>query len=181
MLLEDVEKTAVARSVSDHYVKVSELARKIGHDLPAAPTVPDSETRILCARLVMEEALELVEALGVQLFVLPCCYAAADATERFQLDPSDVKVGGQLEFSAAGEVDLGAVANEAADSRVVATFAMALCGIADESVQSAVDNANLAKFGPGGYKDPTTGKWVKPKDHKKPDFSEIIRLQREGK
>jgi predicted HAD superfamily Cof-like phosphohydrolase len=40
-------------------------------------------------------------------------------------------------------------------------------------MEQAVDQNNLAKFGPGGHRR-EDGKWVKPPDHKPPDIAGLL-------
>lgn len=171
----DLETTARARSVSDHFLAVKEMAAKAGNPTPSEPTVPDDKLRETCARLILEEALEAIGALGFTIFH----DRGLDIVDIYSFKGGYTKLVGDV-LATEDTERLVNIAHECADLRVVATFTMAVSGISDESVQNAVDEANLAKFGPGGYKDATTGKWIKPPDHKKPDIESIIHWQKEG-
>ena len=47
-----------------HYDRVKAFMQKVGQDTPEGAAVPDEKTRILRAKLILEEALETVEALA---------------------------------------------------------------------------------------------------------------------
>ena len=95
--------------------------QKAGQDTPAEPVVPDAETRILRAKLILEEALETVEALGVQV-TLP------EAEGAPVLDRSE------LAFAAEGDVDLEGVVDGCADISVVTVGTLIAFGIDDEPI-----------------------------------------------
>lgn len=46
--------------------------------------------------------------------------------------------------------------------------------------QQLVDENNLAKFGPGGYRR-DDGKWIKPPGHKPPAIAKALRWQQEAR
>jgi len=50
-----------------HYNRIKAFMQKVGQDTPEIATIPDEKTRILRAKLILEEALETVEALGVKV------------------------------------------------------------------------------------------------------------------
>lgn len=170
----DLERAARARATSEHYEAVKLMSAKAGNPTPDKPTLPSVELRKTCANLILEEALEAIDSLGFYV-----CHSPRDViVDISAFKDGDIQV--LPEVDSLVEEDLANIAHECADLRVVASFAMAVSGISDESVQMAVDQANLAKFGPGGYKHPESGKWIKPPDHKKPDIAQIIHWQKEG-
>ena len=126
--------------------------QKAGQDTPAETTIPDADTRILRAKLILEEALETVEALGVTV--------KAGAT------PVEEEA---LVYAADGEVDVELVVDGCADISVVTVGTLIAFGVDDEPVLEEVDSANLRKFGPGGYRR-EDGKWMKPPDWTAPDI-----------
>jgi predicted HAD superfamily Cof-like phosphohydrolase len=158
---EDLVKLILARTLSPHAWRVKAFMQKAGQKLPRRPTVPNGKIRELRVRLLMEEALEFAKASGVRI----------ETTFGEKLNSID-----DLHFQVTDQVDLVEVADGLADVSVVTVGAMLAYGIADEGLLRAVDANNLAKFGPGGYKD-EHGKWQKPPDHKPPDVAGILRLQ----
>lgn len=152
---------------TEHYEKVREFARLAGNDIPDKPADLTPEQRILCARLIMEEAMETVAALGVRMNVMP---------EFLNHHPVEFR---GLGFTAEGEMNRVEAVDGCCDTRVVSTFALVLMGVQDNAVQNAVDDNNLAKFDPekGGYRDPITHKWIKPPNHPKPPIAEILAAQ----
>ena len=152
---------------TEHYDKVHRFATLAGNQMPDKPTAPDPKKAVLCARLIMEEAMETVAALGVDLKLI---------AEASRYDPLTFK---SLVFEPNRAPNLPEVVDGACDTRVVSTFAMAVCGVRDAVPQERVDDNNLGKFNPelGGYKCPTTGKWIKPANYPKPAIVEALRDQ----
>ncbi len=139
-----------------HYERVRTFMRLAGQDTPRSVTEPDGPTRLLRARLILEEALETVTALGV-----------------------DVRLGGHkvdydtLQWRVQGDADLLGVVDGCADISVVTMGTLIAFGVKDEPVLEAVDHANLRKFGPGAYTR-ADGKWIKPPDWTPPDLKSVI-------
>jgi len=142
-----------------HYQRVKEFMQKVGQDTPSRLTTPEEKTRILRAKLIIEEALETVTAMGVE-----------------------VRVGGEdgvviedeaLHYSAPGEVDVVEVVDGCADISVVTTGTLIAFGVDDEPVLQEVDDSNLRKFEPGSYRR-EDGKWMKPPGWIPPDIKAAI-------
>lgn len=136
-----------------HYNRIKEFMQKAGQATPEGAIKPDAETRILRAKLILEEALETVEALGVT-----------------------VQVGGDrpleedaLSYAADGTWDLQEVVDGCADISVVTIGTLIAIGVDDEPVLEEVDASNLRKFGEGGYRR-EDGKWMKPPNWTAPDI-----------
>ena len=141
---------------SEHQQRVEQFMRMAEQDVPFVPTTPSEETRLLRARLILEEAFETIEALGV------VC-----GTEDSPLRFGDLRVAAERTF------DLEGVIDGCCDLKVVTTGTLSACGIPDMPFQDEVDAANLRKFGPGGYRD-EFGKWRKPPDFVPPDHGKIL-------
>ncbi len=148
-----------------HYLRVREFMQKVGQETPAAPTIPDQQIRLLRAKLILEEALETVTALGVHV-------EAVDEDGRVNLTDDILN----LEFTADHDVDLEGVVDGCADISVVTIGTLIAFGVDDEPVLEEVDTANLRKFGPGSYMR-DDGKWIKPPDWHPPDILGILDRQ----
>ena len=153
---------------SEHYRKVQEFHREANQPVRHIPqeNLPPEE-RILRAKLVLEEAFELVEALGVVV-------SAPDF-------PGDENTGLEFEdlsFDSWPDMDLVGVADGCADLSVVTMGTLIQCGIYDRELLREVDRNNLEKFGPGGRRN-KDGKWVKPPNHQPPDITGVLRRQAE--
>jgi predicted HAD superfamily Cof-like phosphohydrolase len=147
--------------MTTHQSLVKEFMIKAGQNVSDKPTIPTREIRLLRARLIMEECLEAIEALGVNIedgeipIVFDCMH--------FYVINDDI--------------NLTEVAKELADISVVAEAGTGIaCGIDMEPVIDAVDKNNLGKFGEGSYKD-EFGKHCKPPNYPKPDIESIINEQ----
>lgn len=136
---------------SIHQEKVELFMKKAGQDVPDKPCIPDEKTRILRAKLIFEEAMETIEALGISIIPL--------------MD--------KVRYVADLKPDLIKIADGCADIKVVTTGTLSACGLPDEEIQDTVDDANLRKFGPG-YKIREDGKLIKPPDFQPPDLKSII-------
>lgn len=143
---------------SEHQQRVAEFMRLAGQSVPATFTVPDVETRRLRARLIFEEALETIEALGFR------ATTPFDGTVAIE----------DIEFIHDGDADPIEVIDGCCDLSVVTQGTLIAFGLPDVPFLREVDANNLAKFGPGGYRDPDTGKWRKPPDHKPPDIAGVL-------
>lgn len=128
--------------------------------VPAEIIVPSKEVRELRARLIMEEALETIAALGFRV-----CQDY-DEEDSF-LRPDNITFFPEL------EPDLVEIADGCADIAVVTTGTLSACGIPDKELQELVDNNNLAKLGPG-HSFNIFGKLIKPAGHKPPDIAKLL-------
>lgn len=145
--------------------KVRQFLEKIGHKLPDRPSlhiVDETLTRVW-AKIFIEEAFELAEALGVRMTVLGYPVGTGAIAD------------GSMEFHSQGPIDLVEIADGASDTQYVAYAISSLCGIDLDPITDAVCDNNLAKFGPGHtFKD---GKLIKPPGHPKPPILDLIREQ----
>ncbi len=142
-----------------HYNRVKEFMKKVGQDTPDRLTTPDEKIRILRAKLILEEAIETVHALGVEV------RAGGEKGP-----PIDEK---SLHYSAPGEVDVVEVVDGCADISVVTIGTLIAFGVDDEPVLEEVDESNLRKFEPGSYSR-EDGKWIKPPGWTPPDIKAAI-------
>lgn len=154
---------------SQHQKNIELFMEKAGQDLPEEPIIPDEETRVLRAKLIFEEAMETIEALGITVLT--------------KVDENTLQVISEPEsditFVANKEPNLTEIADGCADISVVTIGTLSACGISDQPVLDIVDRHNLAKFGPGGYRR-DDGKWIKPKDLLPPDIENVLKNQKKG-
>lgn len=121
-------------------------------DVPYLP--PDAQTRLLRARLILEEALETISALG-------CRIVGIDGRRQ---------VMNWLEVDLTKEPSLLEVIDGCCDLIYVATGCLVAFGVPDLPHLAEVCAANDRKF-PGGVAitDPETGKFLKPAGWTGPD------------
>ncbi len=143
---------------SEHQQRVEEFMRLAGQELPGEPVVPDAATRELRARLILEEALETVAALG---------FDATGNRAGWELTPS-----GQ-------EPDLVEIIDGCCDIKVVTTGTLSACGIPDRDFQQEVDENNLKKFGPG-HRIRADGKLIKPPGFQGPCIPEMLEAMKQA-
>ncbi len=149
-----------------HYTRVRAFMQKIGQATPASPVVPDEKTRLLRAKLILEEAIETIRAMGVGVRLRDTGGQEGVVT----VDPHE------LSFYVNGEVNLEGVVDGCADISVVTIGTFIAFGVDDEPVLEEVDQANLRKFGPGSY-ERDDGKWIKPPDWTPPDILGVLERQ----
>ena len=135
-ILRPEEKT---RHFSD-VKRFMQLAKQEMHD---TPTMPSQETRLLRARLILEEALETVGALGFTPTLVGV--ARSDPMGQPATTVQVVSIAGlQLEHDR--KPDLEGIADGCADLSVVNIGTLIACGIADAELLRQVDENNIRKF-----------------------------------
>lgn len=145
---------------SAHQLMVDEFMMKAGQRLPTVPSLLTPEERVLRAKLIYEEALETIAALGIAVY------------HRFERAREDGSI--PTEFRLDSKPNLIEIIDGCCDLKVVTTGTLSALGIPDVRFQKLVDDNNLAKFGPGGYRN-EDGKWVKPPGHKPPDIEGLLK------
>jgi len=149
---------------TEHQRRVEEFMGKAGQAVPPHPTKPTATVCQLRARLIMEEAMETIKALGIDLRL------RRDVEEHGFLEFDDIA------FLPTGEFDMVEVADGCADISVVTIGTLSACGIADGPLLREVDESNLRKFGPGSRRR-EDGKWLKPEDWQPPDIERVLKEQ----
>ncbi|MCJ2512485.1 MAG: nucleoside triphosphate pyrophosphohydrolase family protein [Candidatus Thermoplasmatota archaeon] len=200
------ESPARAKQTTEHWRNVREFMEKVDQEIHETPTLPSRETLILRARLILEEAVETIHAMGLGIHV------GAEKTWLYD----------NVVFSVMPDQNpiLSEIADGCADLSVVTIGTLISCGIEDEELLRAVDQNNIRKFrhlcpkcgheykgtavddaaiafklkegkiaAPGMLKCVTCGtewrsgyrredgKWVKPEGHKPPDIKAILLAQ----
>lgn len=142
-----------------------------GQEVKSRPEIPDEQTRLLRAKLILEEALETIEALGVQVWV----DQKQDRTDE-PLSSSWVGDSRLVFHDTDGGLDLEKIADGCADLSVVTVGTLSACGIADGPLLREVDRSNEAKFvdGPIMRED---GKYLKPEGWEPPNIKGILQEQ----
>lgn len=147
-------------NISRHYEKVRQIMRHFGQAVMDRPGIPDEKTRLLRARLSIEEVLEKVQD-GMAVDVI------LKDTER------SVKIKFEnLIFDIAPDrkPDLPLWMDGCADVSVVNTGDMISCGVPDLALVDLIDDNNLTKMG-GPVVD---GKFQKPPGYKPPDVKGLL-------
>jgi predicted HAD superfamily Cof-like phosphohydrolase len=156
----------MSKNTSPHFRRVRAFMQKARQSTPIRATVPDDATRLLRARLILEEAMETVEALGVSVRV-----AATDPE-------GHVVYSGLCLESKKIEPDvdnarLKEIIDGCCDSIVVVLGTMVSCGVPDLPAMEEVCNSNDSKFAEG-YSLREDGKLQKSPSYTPADFSAAI-------
>ena len=150
---------------SSHYDQVREFHEKAEQPIRTVPQLPPAGERFLRAKLILEECLETIEALGFDLWV------------GYGENVWQPKVGENTTMLVPNAKEsLVEIADGCADIAVVTSGTLIACGIKDIPLQEEVNLNNLAKFTDGGYRR-DDGKWIKPPNHQPPDIEALLREQ----
>lgn len=156
-------------SKSFHQLRIEHFMRLAGQAVPDQPTELDEATRILRAKLILEEAFETIrEGLGIDIIIM----GGDDEGDTF--DPLDF----DLILKCTKPMNMVEFADGCADLSVVTIGSLSAAGITDGPLLEIVDQSNLSKFGPGSYRR-DDGKWMKPPNFKPPDIAGILEQQRQ--
>lgn len=148
----------------NHVEAVKKFKLGAGQSAPDTKTEPTDNEKITCVRLLVEEALEMAEALGVNIVSRFSGHRLNSCDDFAYYVPLESKVNFTEVLDAAVDI-----------MWVGVTGPLALCGISDKLIPalSAVDENNLLKLA-NGHKCPETGKFIKPKNHPKVDLESIV-------
>jgi len=151
-----------------------ELMRAAGQTIRDTPGEPSEADRILRAKLILEEALETVVALGVTVRL------------------NTPMMGGTLSvnvhnaeavFEIDGNFDLIESIDGCCDLNVVVAGTLSALGVADVAVQREVERSNRSKLLPDGTLPPhptVPGKFGKGPGYTPPDIAGVIRTPLTG-
>jgi predicted HAD superfamily Cof-like phosphohydrolase len=163
--------------------KIVEARRSVGittPDLPSRPTLPAETTRLLRAKLILEEAIETINSLGFSIDI-PFTSRDLDGTDSQTIyggtigEIIDVGID-EINLVPRFEPDLVEIVDGCADISVVTVGTLIACGVGDKPILEEVDANNMKKFGEG-HAIREDGKLVKPANHVKPDFEKLIDAQ----
>jgi len=130
----------------EHIHVVRDFMLGVGQHTPLCPTTPSEEERILRARLILEEALELInKGLGIDV--------------KMGFHPKLVKIS-ELDLDIARPFDMIETVDGAEDLRWVGVDGVyAICGVSPEEPMKEIDASNLSKLEDGYRRE--DGKWMK--------------------
>lgn len=135
-------------------------------------TVPAPDARELCARLVLEEALETIAALGVRVE-----WSDGEYTQSLPKVDDCTFVASTPEEG----LDLLDIIDGACDTIYVAGGVLAACGVPDEPHLEEVCRANNDKFPDGRVKLDASGKkYLKPLGWEGPDHKAVMEKYKRG-
>lgn len=138
--------------------------------IPDTYTIPDEATRLLRARLLLEETLETINALGFNVCVTISepCIIGKDVTA--QTTSHEICMDA-VEFEPELNPNLEGIIDGCCDVSYVAVGTMLCCGAPDELHMNEVNKANNAKFPNGQAITNEHGKFQKPRGWQPPDHS----------
>ncbi len=167
--VEAVQASGSRTHQTDHQYRVQQFMEKAGQEIPDQPTIPDFEVRKLRARLIFEEAMETIEAMGISIR-----HHIVHSNNEIWLDSFHSTY--RVEFLNKGECVIEDVADGCADLSVVNEGTLLAFGIRDNPLLQEVDEANLRKFRGDAHRD-EGGKWIKPSDWQPPNIAKVLEDQ----
>ena len=180
--LTDADRSAYAElakhaAKSLHQQRVEYFMKLASQEVPAEATMASDKVRKLRAKLVFEEAMELINGLGVEITF----HMSGDGVDLSINDPTAPKDKPDLrvrshEFEVVADGDFEEIADGCCDVSVVTIGTLSAFGLSDEPLLKLTDENNLDKFRPG-HSIREDGKLIKPPNHPKPDFKQAIKNQ----
>lgn len=165
MLVKLINKLKYYLRTTKHYRNVRKFHKLARQDAPdILCVIPEDGGCILRAKLVLEEAMELIQALGVTVTV------CSDKGNRI------VNIGKNTnyKFRTTGQlIDCVEIADGCADLTYVSTGTLVAFGIPDKEIQNEVDKNNLDKF-KDGWSIRSDGKVIKSFLWQPPKINNII-------
>lgn len=134
----------------------------------AKPFVPSIPSRRLRIKLIAEELSELATASGLCMDMI--IYGDSHTNKLTEITNLEQLA---MSNSVPSVID---VADAIADLLYVVYGTAVAWGIDIDPVFKAVHEANMRKFGPGGY-EREDGKWMKPPDWEAPDIAGVLKSQ----
>lgn len=157
-----------------HQRRIEAFMIKAEQEIPEKPCIPSEEVRLLRARLILEEALETVRALGFSIDFPPETYREDEIC--IEANGGDWPSDDLIRLSDNLKPNLVEIADGCADISVVTIGTLSACGIKDNPILEEVDRSNLAKFRGDAHKN-EHGKWVKPSNWKPPYIENRLKEQ----
>jgi predicted HAD superfamily Cof-like phosphohydrolase len=141
------------------YERVKEFHLKFGHPVADAPNLPEDDRKALRLSLILEEALELGDALGFDTLYV------------------DQTIQQMLKAGPSRRADLVGVADALGDLDYVVNGAALEHGIDLPAVTAEIHRSNMTKLGPDGkpiYRE--DGKILKGEGYEQPNLLPILGL-----
>lgn len=152
---------------SEHQLRVERMMRGYGQKVRDRPELPSKDERRLRARLILEECLETVQALGFLVLT--------KNSQDVLYQESGVADSWELQERKCGP-NLIEIADGCADISVVTIGTLSACGIRDQELLEEVDHNNLTKVERGSNDE--HGKFTKPEGHVPPDIAGVLARQK---
>jgi predicted HAD superfamily Cof-like phosphohydrolase len=156
-------------NTSPHFRRVRTFMQKASQSTPIRATFPDDKTRLLRARLLLEEVMETVEALGVTMRVAVTDPAGHVKYDGLRLEALDLSAETQEQKDAR----FLEIVDGLADVAVVNLGSFAAIGVPDIPAMDEVCDSNDSKFAPG-HSFREDGKLLKSPLYKPADFSKAV-------
>lgn len=144
-----------------HQARIERFMQGVGQDVPVSPSVPSEEVRVLRAKLILEEALETVRAMGLD----PLLTNQHGTADTIYIDDIDFDVSPD-------NIRIEEVIDGCCDLSVVTIGTLSAFGVPDAIFLEEIDCNNLSKV-EGGYRR-EDGKWMKPDDWQPPSIMNIL-------
>lgn len=157
-----------SHNASRHFRRVQLMMAGFGQETPDYLWCPPPRIWVSRIAMLMEEVLELAEAVGVNI----------ETPQTAALTKAQLTITPISGFALTGP-KLPSVLDAIADISVVNTGNFVVCGVPDELILEVVDHNNLTKVS-NGHLNEETGKFEKAANHPPPDIAGTLRLLTAG-
>lgn len=155
------------KNTSEHFRRIRAFMQKARQDTPIVPTLPDDRTRLLRANLILEEALETIQALGVRIRVDSTLADGTLTSKGLSTHVEPLTVSKDEFFKE--------TVDGCCDVMVVTLGTLISMGIPDVPAMNEVCDSNDSKFRPGYTFRESDGKLIKSPEYTPVDFSKAIK------
>lgn len=145
---------------SEFQLRVDNFMEKARQELPESPCIPSEEVRRLRASLILEEALETIEALGFSV----CARGAIEHVHELSIDGCS--------FHATIDPDMVKIADGCCDTLFVTLGTLSACGMSDRALMDEVCDSNDSKFIDGHIRE--DGKLIKGPAYRPADLMAVL-------
>ena len=136
--------------------QVKNWMTSFGQEVPEKPTIPNKEVRLLRAKLILEEALETIDALGVEL----CIEKSPENDDTQYVRIQDIEFESMPESSVNDLVD---IADGCEDLKVVTEGTLVACGLCKPRTKTVTEGDHYGTYN------------TRIKDMTDPLFDEVMR------
>lgn len=154
--------------------KVKAFMDKVPQKTRHTPSVGTPDERKLRAKLILEEALEFIDACGLDLQIL----VSNGPTDEFpvKIEARDLKNNTLFFSHNESKLNLIEMADAIVDIEYINLGSANTFGMQVEPLFDEVHDSNMAKFTGDGHRN-EDGKWIKPSDWKAPDIKGVLKSQ----
>lgn len=155
---------------------VNEFMTNAGQDVHTKLRIPTEQDINLSAKLILEEALETIHAMGARVKLVVEEGEFGLQTKEHQVTETNIRIA--VNECVADEIDMVEIADGCADVDYINNGIATRCGIDLDPVKAEVHRSNMSKFIDGHRRE--DGKWVKGPSYTPANIARVLLEQCEG-